>query len=47
MKIKFDTDDNLPINKILKFHNIAIFIKSVFEEQGKFYPQASLGRVLV
>ena len=38
MKIKFDTDDNLPINKTLKFHNTAIFIKSVFEEHGKFYP---------
>ena len=38
MKIKFDPDDNLPINKTLKFHNTAIFIKSVFEEHGKFYP---------
>ena len=47
MKIKLDTDDNLPINKPLKFHNIAIFIKSVFEEQCKFYPQVYLGRVFV
>ena len=45
MKIKFH--DNLPINKTLKFHNIAILIKSVFEKHGKFYPQVYLGRVFV
>ena len=31
MKIKFDTDDNLPLNKTLKLHNMTIAIKSVFE----------------
>ena len=36
VKIKYDTDDNLPINKTLKFHNVAILIRSVFEEHGKF-----------
>ena len=39
MKIKFNSDDNLPINKTLKFHNITIIIKSIFEEDGIFYPQ--------
>ena len=38
MKIKFDTDDNLPLNKTLKLHNMTIIIRSVFEEDGKFYP---------
>ena len=47
MKIKFDTDDNLPINKTLKFHNMAILARSVFEVHGKFYPQLYLGRVFV
>ena len=47
MKIKFDTDDNLPTNKTLKFYNMAIFIRSVFEEQGKFYPQVYLERVFL
>ena len=42
MKIKFDTDDNLPLNKTLKFHNMTIVIRSVFEEDGKFYPQIYL-----
>ena len=42
MKIKFNSDDNLPLNKPLKFHNMAITIKSVFEEGGKLYPQLFL-----
>ena len=35
MKIKFNSDDDLPLNKPLKFHNMAITIRSVFEEDGK------------
>ena len=31
MKIKFNYDDNLPLNKLLKFHNMTITIRSVFE----------------
>ena len=37
MKIKFNSDDNLPLNKQLKFHNMIITIRSVFEEDGKLY----------
>ena len=36
MKIKFNSDDNLPLNKPSKFHNMTITIKSVFKEDGKF-----------
>ena len=46
MKIKFNSDDNLPLNKPLKFHNITITIRSVFEEDGKFYPQVFLDDTL-
>ena len=35
MKIKFDSDNNLPLNKPLKFHMMTIIIRSVFEEDGK------------
>ena len=42
MKIKFNLDDNLPLNKPLNFHNITITIRSVFEEDGKLYPQVFL-----
>ena len=34
MKIKFDSDDNLPLNKVLKFHALTIIIRSVFERDG-------------
>ena len=42
MKIKFNSDDDLPLNKPLKFHNMTITIRSVFEEDGKLYPQLFL-----
>ena len=46
IKIKCNSDDNLPLNKILKIHNMAIVIRSVFEEDGKYYPQALLDECL-
>ena len=39
MKIKFNSDDDLPLNKELKFHNMIITIRSAFEEDSKLYPQ--------
>ena len=39
IKIKFNSDDDLPLNKQLKFYNVTITIRSVFEEDGKLYPQ--------
>ena len=42
MKIKFNSDDDLPLNKPLKFHNMAIIIQSVYEEDGNLYPQVFL-----
>ena len=39
MKLKFNSDDNLFLNKTLKLHNTTIIIRSVFEEDGKYYPQ--------
>ena len=42
MKIKFNSDDELPLNKPLKFHSMTIIIRSVFEEDGKFYRQLFL-----
>ena len=46
MKVKFNSDDNLPLNKQLKFHNMTITIRSVFEESGKLYPQVFLDDTL-
>ena len=39
IKIKFNSDDNLPLNKPLKLRLMIITIRSVFEEGGKFYSQ--------
>ena len=46
MKIKFNSDDNLPLNKPLKFHMMTIIMRSVFEEDGKLYPQVFLDDAL-
>ena len=46
MKIKFDSDNDLPLNKPLKFHAMTIIIRSVFEEDGKFYSQVFLDDAL-
>ena len=46
MKIKFNSDDDLPLNKPLKFHLMTITIRSVFEEDGKLYPQLFLDDAL-
>ena len=46
MKIKFNSDDYLPLNKPLKFHLMTITIRSVFEEDGKLYPQVFLDDTL-
>ena len=42
MKIKFNSDDDLPLNKPLKLHLMTVTIRSVFEEDGKLYPQVFL-----
>ena len=39
MKIKFDTDDDLRLNKPLNLHMLRIIVRSVFQEDGKLYPQ--------
>ena len=46
MKIKIDTDDELPLNKLINFQTITVIIKSVFEEDGKYYPQIFLDKYL-
>ena len=46
MKIKFNSDDDLPLNKQLKFHNMVITIRSDFEENSKLYPEVFLDDTL-
>ena len=46
MKIKFNSDNNLPLHKPVKFHNITIIIRCVFEKDGKLYLQFYLDNAL-
>ena len=46
MKIKFDSDDNLPPNKIIKYRVLTIIIRNIFEKDNKYYPQIFLGDCL-
>ena len=46
MKIKFNSYDDLPLNKSLKLCLMTINIRSVFEEDGQLYPQVFLDDTL-
>ena len=46
MKIKFTSDDDLPLNKQFDFFSLIIIIRTVPEEDGKHYPQMFLDECL-
>ena len=46
IKIKFNTDDNIPLNKIIYFPTITAIIRSVTKKDGKYYPQLFLDECL-
>ena len=46
MKIKFNSDDDLPLNKSLKFRLMTITIRHVFGEDDKLYLQVFLDDTL-
>ena len=41
-KIKFLTDDDVPLNKTIYFPTVTVIITCVFEKSGKYYPQVYL-----
>ena len=45
-KIKFNSDDNLPLNKPLKFYRVTITIRCVNREDNKLYSQVFLDEAL-
>ena len=45
-KIKFNSDDNLALNKQLKLHQMTVTIRCVFSEDNKLYPQVFLDGAL-
>ena len=46
IKIKFNSDDSLPLNKQLKILSLAIIVRSAFEENGKYYSKIFLNDCL-
>ena len=46
MRIKFVSGDDLPLNKLLRFHMLTIIIRHVFEKNGKHYPEIFLDHCL-
>ena len=46
MKIKFESNDNLPTDNIVNIRLATIIIRSVFAQNGKFYPQLFLDDAL-
>ena len=45
-KIRFESNDDLPMNKPIRLHLLTIIIRCVFSEDGKFYPQLFLDDAL-
>ena len=39
MKIKFESDNILPADKDVNIHLATIRIRSIFAQDGKYYPQ--------
>ena len=45
-EIRFESNDDLPVNKPIKLPLLKIIIRSIFSENGKFYPQLFLDEAL-
>ena len=41
IKIKFSSDDPLPLHKTLELHNMALAVRAVFHKVNDYYPQFS------
>ena len=46
MKIKFNSDDDLPLNKTIEIPTMKIVVRAVFHENNKYYPEISLDECL-
>ena len=46
MKIRFDSDDNLPVNETIEIHNATIVVRATFYENDKYYPKVPLDECL-
>ena len=46
MKIRFNSDDKLPLNKTIKIPTMTIVVRTIFLENDKYYPQVFLDECL-
>ena len=46
MKIKFNSDDELPLNKMIEIPSMAIVVRAIFYENKKYYSQVFWGECL-
>ena len=46
IKIKFNSDDELPRNKTIEITTVAIVVRTTFHENNKYYPQVFLDEFL-
>ena len=46
MKIKFNLEDELPLNKMIEMHNMITVVRAIFHENNKYYPQVFLDKCL-
>ena len=46
MKIKFSSDDDLPLNKITKIHIAIMVVRAICYKNGKYYSQVFLDECL-
>ena len=46
MKTKFNSDDELPLNKTVEIPTITEVVRAIFLENNKYYPQVSLDECL-
>ena len=42
MKIRFNSDDELPLNKTIEIPRLIIVVRAIFLENNKYYPQVLL-----
>ena len=46
MKIEFDSDKNILLNKMMEIPTVTIVVRAVFHENDKYYPHVFLDECL-
>ena len=46
MKIKINSNDELPLNKTIEIHSMIVVVIAVFYDNTKYYPQVFLDECL-